>query len=335
MIAHRGASGYLPEHTLAAYERAAQMGADYLEPDVVSTRDGVLICRHENEISGTTDVARHPEFADRRTTKTIDGREVTGWFAEDFTLSEIRRLRAVERLPQLRPGGQAHDGRYQVPTLAEVLQLRADLSRTRELPVGVYIETKHPSYFSTMGLALEETLLRDLREGGLAGPRPGEADRPRVYLQSFERHNLPRMRQSLGCEWPAVLLTAPGASPADVSAADPAVGYDTMLTPSGLLEVARDFDGIGPDKTQVITWHDGQAQDTGLVAAAHDAGLVVHPWTFRAENHFLPEALRAGPDPARHGDLPAEVAAALRAGVDGLFTDHPDIARRVIDRGEG
>src|SRR5689334_13838056 len=167
VFAHRGASGYRPEHTLAAYALAIQLGADYIEPDLVSTKDGLLVARHENEIGGTTDVAQHPEFADRRTTRTIDGRAVTGWFTEDFTLDELRTLRAKERLPQVRPGNTRYDGRFEVPTFDEVLRLAKDESRRTGRTIGVAPETKHPTYFDSIGLSLEEPLLRSLRAANL------------------------------------------------------------------------------------------------------------------------------------------------------------------------
>lgn len=331
VIGHRGASGYRPEHTLASYELAARMGADYLEPDVVATADGVLVCRHENEISGTTDVGSRPELADRRATKVVDGQQMTGWFVEDLTLAELRTLRAVERLPGLRPGNTAYDGQFGVPTLAEVLALRARLAEELGRPIGVYVETKHPTYFAGLGLALEEPLVADLVAAGLdragtEGPESGGF--PLVYLQSFEWGNLRRLRHGLGCAWPLVLLTEAVGAPWDLVAAGAERGYADLLTSAGLRELAADVDGIGPEKTQVIPRDDtGRlGPPTSLVADAHAAGLVVHPWTFRAENHFLPAELRSGPDPAAVGDLGSEVTAYLDAGVDGIFTDHPDLA---------
>ena len=184
VIGHRGASGYRPEHTLAAYRLAIRLGADYVEPDLVSTKDGVLVARHENEISGTTDVADHPEFADRRTTKTIDGRPVTGWFTEDFTLAELKTLRAKERLPQVRPDNTRYDGRFEIPTLNEVLDLVKQESHREGRKIGVYPETKHPTYFDSIGLSLEEPLVRTLRRHGL------DQRTSKVFIQSFETANL-------------------------------------------------------------------------------------------------------------------------------------------------
>src|SRR5690242_20240985 len=184
VIAHRGASGYRPEHTLASYRLAIAMGADFIEPDLVSTKDGVLVARHENEISGTTDVADHPEFADRRATKVIDGRPVAGWFTEDFTLAELKTLRAKERLPQVRPDNTRYDGMFEVPTFEEVLALAKQESRRTGRRIGVYPETKHPTYFDGIGLSLEEPLVAALRRHGLDRPRAA------VIIQSFETGNL-------------------------------------------------------------------------------------------------------------------------------------------------
>lgn len=239
VIAHRGASGHRPEHTLAAYELAARMGADYLEPDVVSTADGVLVCRHENDISGTTDIAEHPEFADRRTTRLIDGQEVTGWFTEDLTLAELRTLRAVERLPRLRAANRAHDGAFPVPTLAELLRLRSELARELARPIGVYVETKHPTYFAQAGLALEEPLAADLRAAGL-GDVTADEEFPLVYLQCFEHGSLHRLRHELGLGAPRVLLVQ-----------DPG---PELLTPDGLRDLAGRVEGLGPDKSLVLGW---------------------------------------------------------------------------------
>jgi glycerophosphoryl diester phosphodiesterase len=327
VIAHRGASGYRPEHTLEAYRLAIEMGADFIEPDLVSTKDGVLVARHENEISGTTDVADQSGFASRRTTKTIDGGEVEGWFTEDFTLAELKTLRARERLPQLR--GTAHDGRYTIPTLDEVIALAKEESAARGREIGIYPETKHPTYFQSIGLALEEPLLAALERAGWR-----EASAP-VFIQSFETANLRRLREVTGVR--LVLLIESAGRPYDFAAAGDPRAYDDLLTPAGLAEVAAYADGIGPHKDRVIPRDaDGRlSSPTSLVADAHAAGLVVHPWTFRAENFFLPANLRAGDPadpafPARHGDLTAEIAAFLAAGVDGVFADFPDVAARVI-----
>ena len=301
VIAHRGASGERPEHTLAAYELAIEQGADFIEPDLVPTKDDVLVARHENEIGGTTDVAQHPEFAGRRTTKTIDGAAVTGWFTEDFTLAELKTLRARERISELRPGNAAYDGRFEVPTLAEIIALAkrrsAELGRT----VGIYPETKHPTYFAAIGHPTDVRLVEQLRAAGWA-----TADAP-VFIQSFEVANLKRIHAMTGIRL-IQLMEADGA-PADGAAAS----YAAMRTAAGLAEVARYAWGIGANKAVV---------DAALVARAHAAGLRVHPWTYRAENRFLPPPF-VGSD--GRGDLPGEIAAALRLGIDGFFTDYPAV----------
>ena len=319
VIAHRGVSGYRPEHTLASYELAARMGAHFIEPDLVSTKDGVLVARHENEISGTTDVADRPVFADRRTTKTIDGTELTGWFTEDFTLAELKTLRAVERLPSLRQENTMYDGLYEVPTFDEVLELRARLSRELHRSIGVYPETKHPTYFDSIGLSLEEPLVASLRRAGL--------DRPNapVFVQSFETSNLRQLKES-GVHVPLVQLISVDGAPYDLAAAGDLTTYADLVTAEGLRDVASYAAGIGPDKALVIPRNsDGTlGEPTGLVENAHAAGLVVHPYTFRNENTFLPVDLRSGSDPAAYGRALDEQLAFLEAGVDGLFTDNPD-----------
>ncbi len=321
VIAHRGASGYLPEHTLAAYALAARMGADCIEPDLVATRDGVLVARHENEISGASDVANHPEFSDLRRTRTVDGREMTGWFVEDFTLSQLRTLRAVERLPDLRPNNALTDGVWGIATFAEILILRARLSEELGREIVVYPELKHPAHLRCAGLPTEEMIVAELAASGLTG-----RDMP-VWIQCFEPAALTRLRQELGVESPLLHLMASGQQWDD----------------GDLRAWSSNADGIGPDKASVLLWPDRSAEEemshaavearggevsaqpTGIVDAAHDAGLFVHPYTLRAENYFLPPSLRSGDDPAAHGGLSAEITAYLAAGVDGFFTDHADV----------
>jgi glycerophosphoryl diester phosphodiesterase len=319
VIGHRGASGYRPEHTIASYRLAIEMGADYIEPDLVSTKDHVLVARHENDITATTDVADHPEFADRRTTKTIDGRAITGWFTEDFTLAELRTLRAKERLPDLRPLNTAFDGLYQVPSFQEVIDL------AKRAGVGIYPETKHPTYFDSIGLSLEEPLLATLRANGLDHPRA------KVFIQSFETANLKELDRKT--RLPLVQLVDEVGAPYDfVVAGDPRT-YDDLVTPEGLAEIATYADGVGPSKNRIVPRDAaGNLLDpTSLVRDAHRAGLVVHPWTFRRENSFLPLDFRQG-DPASPfylgapGDLPAELRLFFRLGVDGVFSDNPDVA---------
>jgi len=320
VVGHRGASGYRPEHTLASYELAARLGADFIEPDLVTTKDGVLVARHEPEIGGTTDVAEHPEFAARKTTKDLDGVAVTGWFTEDFTLAELRTLRAVERIPDVRQRNTLYDGRYPVPTFQEVIDLSKRLSRELGRQVGVYPETKHPTYFQRQGLALEPKVVEALNRNGLN--RRGA----KVFVQSFEVSNLRWLESRL--DVPLVQLTSASGAPYDfVAAGDPRT-YADLVTPAGLRWVARYADGLGPEKNQVIPRDSAGflGEPTSLVTDAHRAGLKVHPYTFRAENQFLPADFRSSAVPAEYGDLFAEIAAFRATGIDGLFTDNPDVA---------
>ena len=328
IIGHRGASGYVPEHTLASYFLAIQQGADFIEPDLVSTRDGVLVARHENEIGATTDVAAHPEFADRRTSKLVDGVGIEGWFTEDFTLAELKTLRARERIADLRPANARFDGHFGIPTLDEILDLvhgadvvRAHSARARHEPaprrIGIYPETKHPSYFSSVGLALEGPLLETLDRHGYAG-----RDAP-IFLQSFETENLRNLRSLT--ELPLVQLVAASGAPFDRVLAGDSRNYAGLVTRRGLAQIADYADAIGVEKTLVIP-RSAQGElgsATTLVDDAHAEGLLVHAWTFRAENHFLPGSLRSSADPAALGDLAAELTAYLKAGLDGVFIDQP------------
>ena len=333
VLGHRGASGYLPEHTLAAYELAARQGADHLELDLVPTRDGVLVARHENDIWGTTDVADHPELAARRRRAVVDGKEVDGVFTEDLTLEELRTVRARERLPALR--GTEHDGEWPVPTFAEIIELRARLSDELGRRIGLYVELKHPTHLAAAGLPLEERLLADLEAGGLLGEEGREA----VWVQCFEPGSLRTLRERLGSPLRQVLLaTAFDDVPADLVAAGERRTYAELLSPEGLRGLEGVLTGVGPSRTMVLprTPEGALGEPTSLVADAHTAGLVVHAWTFRAENRFLPTPLRStGPDGSpgpdrQHGDLAAEVRAHLAAGVDGIFTDHPDLVVQAV-----
>ncbi|HET7518890.1 MAG TPA: glycerophosphodiester phosphodiesterase [Actinomycetes bacterium] len=319
MIGHRGASGYRPEHTLASYRLAIGMGADFIEPDLVSTKDHVLVARHENEISATTDVADHPEFASRRTTKTIDGTRLTGWFTEDLTLAELRTLRAREGIPDVRPDNTVFDGLYQVPTLQEVIDL------AKRAGVGIYPETKHPTYFDSIGLSLEESLLATLRANGYTSPRD------KVFIQSSETGNLKELRRKTRVR--LVQLLSDAGAPYDLVAARDPRTYADLSTPEGLAEIATYADGIGPSKHQIVPRDAGQnlLEPTSLVDDAHRAGLLVHPYTFRNENTFLPADFRQGNQahPAylrASGDAPPEYRLFLRLGVDVLFSDNPDTA---------
>ncbi len=313
IIAHRGASGERPEHTLASYTLAIEQGADFIEPDLVLTRDGVLVARHENEISETTDVADHAEFAGRKTSKTIDGEAKTGWFTEDFTLAELKTLRAKERLPQLRAANTAYDGQFAIPTFEEILELVKAKEAETGRRIGLYPETKHPSYFAGIGLPHEAPLLALLTRYGYS-----KKEDP-VFIQSFEVGNLVALNKKT--ELKLVQLMAKDGAPADMSASN----YAAMASADGLKQVATYADGIGPDKAMVIMPDrlGRLGPPTPLVRDAHAAGLLVHPWTFRAENYFLPLSLKSGVSPAAHGDLDSEIRAFLAAGVDGLFSDYP------------
>lgn len=313
VIAHRGASGERPEHTLASYERAIDQGADYIEPDLVVTKDLVLVARHENEIGETTDVADRPEFADRRKTKTIEGQLINGWFAEDFTLAELRTLRAKERMPALRPGNTAYDGLYQVPTFAEIVALKRAKEAETGRRIGIYPELKHPTWLlQETGIDTVDLLVRQLREEGLDG---ADAD---VFVQIFEVGPLQRIDAMI--DVPLILLIRPEGGPYD----EPGMTWAGIMTPSGLAEVATYADGIGPWMGHVLN-DDGTPTD--LVKHAHAAGLKVHPWTVRKENVFLPPSLRSDASQDGVGDIRGLVKRLKDAGVDGYFTDDPGLVR--------
>jgi glycerophosphoryl diester phosphodiesterase len=335
LIGHRGASGYVPEHTLTSYFLAIQQGADYAEPDLVMTKDGVLVARHENEIGGTTDVGTRKEFARRKTVKVIDGTPVEGWFTEDFTLAELKTLRARERIPDLRPGNTRFDGQFEIPTFDEILGLirsldaqRAVAARRLGLPkparIGVYPETKHPTYFDGCGLRMDRALLATLSRHGYEGRRVP------VFIQSFEVGNLQRLRKRT--KLPIVQLIEAAGAPYDFVASGDSRTYADLISPAGLVWIAEYADAIGPNKALVIP-RDAKGvltSPTTLVRDAHAVGLGVHPWTFRAENNFLPTDMRSSADPTQVGDLAAELNAYLAAGIDGFFTDHPGVARQVL-----
>jgi glycerophosphoryl diester phosphodiesterase len=337
VIAHRGASALRPEHTLAAYQKAIDDGADIIEPDLVITRDGVPVARHENAIAivgadgaikeATTDVADRPEFAARKTTKTIDGQAITGWFTEDFTLAELKTLRARERIPAQRPANVAYNGQFEVPTLQEVIDLAKAASAKTGRVIGIYPETKHPTYFQSIGLPLEAPLLSVLEKNGW-----NHRDAP-VFVQSFEVANLQAIRKLSTVR--LVQLVAPSGRPYDFVAqgAAEARSYADLITPEGLKQVATYAHAIGPFKTLVVPVKDGApGEPTGLVQRAHAAGLAVHIWTLRPENAFLPASLQKAPatDATLRGDSVAEIVAYLRAGVDGFFTDDPAVGRAAV-----
>lgn len=304
VIAHRGASGYRPEHTLASYELAIAMGADFIEPDLCITRDGVLVARHENELSKTTDVADRPDFQDRRTRKVVDGVQLEGWFVEDFTLAELKTLRARQRFPFR---DSSFNDRFEIATFEEALGL------ARRHGVGVYPETKHPTYFRQLGLPLEERMVEALHAAGFRGP---EAP---AFLQSFEVGNL-RYLKTL-TDLPLVQLMDVDGRPWD-----DARSYDELATPAGLAGIATYAQGIGPNKRRIVPVGPDLRllSPTSLIEDAHRAGLVVHPWTLRSDAHFLA--------PDYEGDPERECGQLLSLGVDGLFSDFPDLARRMVDR---
>jgi glycerophosphoryl diester phosphodiesterase len=359
VIGHRGASGELPEHTLEAYRLAILRGADFIEPDLVSTKDGVLIARHEPNLIATTDVASRPEYADRRTSKLVDGVKEEGFFASDFTLAEIKTLRAI--MPQAyRP--QVFNGTFEIPTLAEIISLIKEMETISGNAVGIYPETKHPTYHDALGLSLEEKLIKTLKEEEFTDPN-------RVFIQSFEVANLKELNSKL---LPAANLTIPlvqlldaydvaadgsliyadvNARPYDFSVSGDTRTYADLQTPEGLSEIATYADGIGPWKpmvrsTKIVDANgDGNADDLNgdgvvngrdrvasepstLVENAHNEGLFVHAYTFRNEPRFLVSS---------YADAAAEVTAFFNLGVDGLFTDFPgtsDLVRDQLDEAD-
>jgi glycerophosphoryl diester phosphodiesterase len=327
VVAHRGASGYRPEHTLEAYRTAIRMGADDIELDLVPTRDGVLVARHENEMSGTTDIASHPEFAARRTTKVVDGISQTGWFVEDFTLAELKTLAARERLPGMRPDSASYDGQAGVPSLNEVLAMVHAESVRRGREVGVMLELKSAAYFDSIGLPVDEPLLADLRRHEVDHPRS------RVTVMSFEPTVLRRLAGRLRVSV-VQLLESAKKRPADLVAAGDPRTYADLITPDGLAWIDEYADGVGAFKGLVLPRDaDGMiGRPSQLVRDAHRRWLTVYVWTLRAENHFLPVNHRHGDLPDEHGLLAAEAQAFLDAGVDGLITDHPDVVLAVRDQ---
>ncbi|TCC58642.1 glycerophosphodiester phosphodiesterase [Kribbella pittospori] len=312
VIAHRGASGYRPEHTPAAYRLAAAQGADYLEPDLVATLDGVLVCRHENEISGTTDVADHPVFADRRITKIVDGTAVTGWFVEDFTYDELRTLRTRERMPGLRAANTAYDGHEEIPTFDDVVALAREESLRYGRSIGVIPEIKHPAYFRRLGLPLEELLTERILALRL---RDDE-----IMVQSFEPTSLRRL--SVMTRVPLVQLVDADGAPNDFRRTGDGRTFADLIEPAGLREVSTYAQVLAPHKDLVIprTATGNLGEPTRLVDQAHRVGLNVQIWTFRAERRFLPRAL----------DLPAELCRFAALGIQGVFADHPDIATATL-----
>ncbi|WP_328909121.1 glycerophosphodiester phosphodiesterase [Streptomyces sp. NBC_00234] len=321
VIGHRGASGYRPEHTLGAYQLALDMGAHIIEQDLVPTKDGHLVCRHENDITGTTDVAEHPEFANRRTTKKVDGVSLTGWFTEDFTLAELKTLRAKERIPGTRQENTLYDGRWEIPTFEEVLRWADQEGRRRGAPVWLYVETKHPTYFRSLGLGLEEPLARLLRRHGRH-----RAHSP-LILQSFEPSSMQRLSKLVATPR-VVLLSGAATRPWDFVEADDPRTVAELVQPAGLKWMASFAQGIGPTLDLIIP-KDAAGRlttPTTLVRDAHAQDLILHPYTMRNENSFLPAEFRRGTDPAAYGDAFGAFRTYFEAGIDGVFSDNPDTA---------
>ncbi|WP_405620013.1 glycerophosphodiester phosphodiesterase [Streptomyces sp. NBC_01508] len=319
IVGHRGASGYRPEHTLGSYQHALDLGAHVIEQDLVPTKDGHLVCRHENDITATTDVSDHPGFAGRRTTKSVDGVSLTGWFTEDFTLAELKTLRATERIPQIRQHNTLYNGRWEIPTFDEVLRWADDEGRRRGEPVWLYVETKHPTYFRGLGLGLEERLAKLLRRYGR-----DRHDSP-LLLQSFEPTSMRRMAKLVSTPR-VVLFDAADTQPWDFKeSGDPRFVAD-LVTPEGLKWIASFAQGIGPWVDLIIPRdEDGRlGEPTTLVRDAHAKDLILHPYTMRNENSFLPAEFRIGTDPDAYGDAFGAFQVYFEQGIDGIFTDNPD-----------
>ncbi|WP_046506606.1 glycerophosphodiester phosphodiesterase [Streptomyces odonnellii] len=319
IVGHRGASGYRPEHTLGSYQHALDLGAHVIEQDLVPTKDGHLVCRHENDITGTTDVAAHPEFASRKTTKSVDGVSITGWFTEDFTLAELKTLRATERIPGTRQHSTLYNGRWEIPTFEEVLRWADEQGRRLGRRVWLYTETKHPTYFRGIGLGLEERLAKLLRRYGR--DRRDSA----IFLQSFEPTSIQRLAKLVDSPG-VVLLSGAGTRPWDFQATGDPRTTDDLIKPAGLKWIASYAQGIGPTLDLIIP-KDASGKlttPTTLVRDAHAQGLILHPYTMRNENSFLPADFRRGTDPNAYGDAFGAFRAYFATGIDGIFTDNPD-----------
>ncbi len=316
IIAHRGASGYRPEHTLAAYELAIDMGANFIEPDLVITKDGVLIARHENEISETTNVSIHLEFANRKITKLIDGELKCGWFSEDFTLAEIKTLRAKERIPKIRPHNTSYDGLYEIPTLQEIIDLAQRKTVEIGRKIGIYPETKHPTYFRSLNLALEEPLLKILSINGYKGKNSP------VFIQSFEVGNLQYLSEQT--DLPLVQLLNDKGQPYDFILQGDARQYHDLVKLEELNKIANYAQAIGINKNLLVPRDISRKllQPNNLIENVHIAGLLIHVWTFRNEDDFLPLDFQGNPQ--------AEYQLFFDLGIDGVFSDNPDLAVKVL-----
>ena len=334
VVGHRGASALRPEHTLVSYQKAIDDGADFIEPDLVSTKDGYLVARHENEIGGTTNVSTLPQFADRKKTKIIDGTSLTGWFTEDFTLSELNQIKARERIPALRPGNTSYNDQFNVPTLDQIIELAEKHYQKTGKVIGLYIETKHPTYFQQQQLSLEDPLLKTLAKYKYT------RDIAPIYLQSFEVSNLKYLKDQLALHKTLKhakiiqLYDEKELRPADFVAQNIATTYADMATAKGLKEVASYANGVGPWKPYIF--NETFTAPSSFVADAHAVNLKVHPYTFRPENNFLAANLKcstATADAAQRcekGAL-AEYELFFKAGVDGIFTDDPGLGRKAVD----
>ena len=313
VIGHRGTAGHRPEHTMASYELAIELGADYIEPDLVMTKDKVLMARHENEISGTTDVAS--KFPERKTTKTVDGQKIEGWFIEDFTLAEMKTLRARERLPFR---DHSYDGKFEIPTFNEILTFLKEKNKSSKREIGIYPETKHPTYFASVGLPLEKALISELEKFGMN--KKGS----KVFIQSFEMTNLKELKKMTPL--PLIFLIGEAKEiPYDYVAANSKVTFGDMIQPKSLKELSKTISGIGPDKRLIVPLGaNGELEKpTSLIKDAHAAGLLVHPYTFRNEKNFLHASYKDDPK--------NEYIQFFELGVDGLFSDFSDEAVKARD----
>ncbi len=324
IIAHRGASGFLPEHTLLSYLLAIEQGADFIEPDLVMTQDGHLIARHDNILNLTTDVSERAEFQCKKTTKSVDGIEHTGWFSEDFTLEEIKILRAKERIPHIRPQNARFDNMLQIPTFEEIVGLIKTMEQSKRRQIGIYPETKHPTHFKQLGFEMEETLVDILNQNNYTN------ENDQIFIQSFEISNLKQLKKLT--RLPLIQLLDDGGQPFDTRVASDRLSYDQMATTQGLKEIATYAAGIGPEKNHFIVPKDEQEslqidQLKSLINDAHQADLLVHPYTFRAENSFLPNQFKTKKptDPNVLGQLTDEIKLFLELGIDGFFTDQPNL----------
>ena len=332
IFGHRGASALRPEHTLASYAKAVQDGADFIEPDLVISRDGVLIIRHENNIAETTDVARHPEFAGRKTEKMVDGTRQIGWFVEDFTLAELKTLRAIERLPKLRPQNAALDGRFDIVTWYEMVDFAAAESLARGRAIGLVPELKHSTYFASIGMPLEDRFLATLAQHDYLARCP-------LVIQSFEIANLQYLRAKLGRPPRLRLMQLvegddPALRPADIVKAGGHLTYIDMMRPAGLDDIARYADILASDTRSLIPLGPDKRllAPSPVIADAHKVGLAVMPWTFRPENYFIAADFQDAAGPAARNPVGsvAEMRAYLAAGIDGFFTDDPGLGRVAV-----